>query len=734
MSPFRSYIELGVMPEIVEATEEMDWILPTNIQAEAIPLILGGGDVLMAAETGSGKTGAFCLPVIQIVHEALTETVKGKPLKSSVKPSIDTKVKLNPFDRSDQLAIDKDGLICQGREHFQWLGCRSNIGVVKGKFYYEATVTDEGLCRVGWSTDIASLDLGTDNNGFGFGGTGKKSYARQFDGYGEPFGHKDVIGCMLDLDNYEIRFSKNGVDFGRAFEIPQKLRNSPFFAAVVLKNAEMQFNFGDDAFTFSPPQGFRTLSKSTTDERYHNIKGPNSSSKESRRPTHSAPTALIIEPSRELAQQTCDQISLFKEHLASPAIREVLLVGGENPKQQVNLLREGVEMVVGTPGRLDDFISSKKLDLSQVRFYILDEVDGLLAQGHSELICQIYNKLPKVSTDGKRLQIIVCSATLHNEAVKQLADKIMKYPTWIDLKGKDSVPDTVHHVVCMIDPTKDKGWLNLRRDITTDKVHANDLIKSTSTTPETLSEAIKTLKVHYLVKAINALNMEQAIIFCRTKLDCDNIEKHLIELGGGPRAMVNQLSCVCLHSDRNRAERQQNLSSFKCGQIRFLICTDVAARGLDITGIPYVVNVTLPDEKENYIHRIGRVGRADRMGLAISLISTVPEKVWYHTCPSRGKKCHNTKLKENGGCTIWYDEVQLLKNVENHLNTKVATVNSDFVVEKTVSGEKIVYGGKKSETGENKGHFEQLASTVSELATLEKQVQLSFLSMQFNRR
>ena len=107
--------------------------------------------------------------------------------------------------------------------------------------------------------------------------------------------------------------------------------------------------------------------------------------------------------------------------------------------------------------------------------------------------------------------------------------------------------------------------------------------------------------------------MDQGIIFCRTKLDCDNLEKYLSSPGGGG----DEFSATCLHSDRGAQQRTANLQKFKDGHCRFLICTDVAARGIDVQGIPYVINVTMPDDKANYLHRIGRVGRAKRMGLAI---------------------------------------------------------------------------------------------------------------------
>lgn len=173
----------------------------------------------------------------------------------------------------------------------------------------------------------------------------------------------------------------------------------------------------------------------------------------------------------------------------------------------------------------------------------------------------------------------------------------------------------------MVDPQKDLSWHNMKQRIQTDGVHNKDNVRPGNNTPETFSEAVKMLKGEYLIRAIEEHKMDRALLFCRTKLDCDNLENYLKLVGG------QKYSCVCLHSDRTPKERKANLELFKQSKVKFLICTDVAARGLDITGLPFVVNFTLPDEKSNYVHRIGRVGRAERMGLAISLVSTVPEKV-----------------------------------------------------------------------------------------------------------
>lgn len=200
--------DLSLLPELVRATQEMGWVLPSDVQDESIPLILGGGDVMVAAETGSGKTGAFALPAIQIVHETRRAAVAaaaagmkaagsgagrgpdGQSAAKRARVEIEP-VKLNTNDRAAMLAVSPDGLVCQCRQEKEWAGVRATAGVLAGpgaKVYYEARANDEGVCRFGWSSMAGSLDLGTDRNGYGFGATGKKSNSAKFDPYGEPFG------------------------------------------------------------------------------------------------------------------------------------------------------------------------------------------------------------------------------------------------------------------------------------------------------------------------------------------------------------------------------------------------------------------------------------------------------------------------------------------------------------------------------------------------------------------
>lgn len=149
-----AFEEFGVLPELARAVDELEWTLPTDVQAEAVPLILGGGDVLMAAETGSGKTGAFCLPIIQIVWETLKDIQQGKVSTAGSAAGVASPAwTFSFFDRGEAMAITPDGLRCQSRDFKEWHGSRATKAVQgKGAYYYEAIVTDEGLCRIGWST------------------------------------------------------------------------------------------------------------------------------------------------------------------------------------------------------------------------------------------------------------------------------------------------------------------------------------------------------------------------------------------------------------------------------------------------------------------------------------------------------------------------------------------------------------------------------------------------------
>eukprot|EP01104_Vermistella_antarctica_P009478 TRINITY_DN2441_c0_g1_i1.p1 TRINITY_DN2441_c0_g1~~TRINITY_DN2441_c0_g1_i1.p1 ORF type:complete len:728 (+),score=108.61 TRINITY_DN2441_c0_g1_i1:255-2438(+) len=716
-----AFEEFGVMPELVKAVEELGWFLPTAIQAEAIPLILGGGDVLAAAETGSGKTGAFSLPILQITHETLRGEAQQKVqvgAAADVRP-----VRLNVSDRDAALAVQlPECTSCQSRIEHGWAGARATLGVTKGAYYFEAQVADEGLCRVGWSTRAARYDLGTDALGFGFGGTGMKSHARKFEKYGEPFAKGDVIGCGVDLrgNGGTITFWKNGRDLGKAFDLPRSLNGQNLFPAVVLKNAQITFNFGT-----SPSLPLRHLPKSylplgVAEDAHVSVVCPTTDKgKTSKR----LPIVLVLEPSRELAQQTHEAIGSFVKYLPSPHVESVCVTGGMPASQQIKEISRGVDVVTGTPGRLADLILKGHLDLSNIRYFVLDEADRLLDGGGKKMIMDLYRLLPKPT-----LQVLMFSATLHSQDVRQLAESITQFPIWVDLKGKDSVPDSVHHACVVADPFDPKlialctGSASFRLD----GVHSHSgVLNENNNSPDAISQAVKRLKPILLKRVIDAYDMDQAIIFVRTKVQADNIEEYLRRCGGGGSALASEYSCKCLHADKAAAERRDNLQAFKNGDIRFLICSDVAARGIDVMGLPYVINYTLPDNAEDYIHRVGRVGRADKMGLAVSIVAAKKEKVWYHQCKSRGKNCNNRELTSKGGCTIWYDELSLLDDVEERLDENIPRIGDDF---KLASEGGAEYGAqnrgkKRRNTPTVIAHTQFVRPAAKELARLELDAQ-----------
>lgn len=150
-----------------------------------------------------------------------------------------------------------------------------------------------------------------------------------------------------------------------------------------------------------------------------------------------------------------------------------------------------------------------------------------------------------------------------------------------------------------------------------------------------------------------------------------------------------------------------------------------------------MINVTLPDEKSNYVHRIGRVGRAERMGLAISLVSSVPEKVWYHGewCKTRGRNCWNTNLTDTGGCCIWYNEPQYLADIEEHLNITIQQIEPDMQVPSNEFDGKVVYGQKRQNKGINYAtHTAQMEPVVKQLTKLESDAQLLYLKRHLAKR
>mmetsp|Transcript_97582 Transcript_97582/g.300820 ORF Transcript_97582/g.300820 Transcript_97582/m.300820 type:complete len:866 (-) Transcript_97582:52-2649(-) len=779
-----AFEELGICPEIIQAVEEDDWLLPTPVQQEAVPLILGGGDVLVAAETGSGKTGAFGLPCLQIVHE----TLRGKCHMRKSQAS-NLKCELNLNDKDMFVLVTEDGLECKSDDDKRWNGIRATIEVMQGKYMFEVEIV-EGLLRVGWSAGFANLELGIDDKSFGYGSTGKKSWNRKFEDYGEAYEEGDIIGCLLDREKQTVSFCKNGRDLGVAFKLPPDLQRIGLKPHICGKGFMAAGRF--DGPMEYPVEGFMPIGEI---DPTHTPQGM--SQARGKRP----PLCMILEPTRDLAEQTYKCMTKFNKYLENPTVRITLFVGGIDEKEQFRALEEGVDICVGTLQKTMDYVRRSKLDVSQIKFLVLDEADDLQKKDDRKEIPRLNAQIKRGRRD--RVQTLFFSATLHTPEVVHMIEEITTRPIWVDLKGKDSVPETVHHVAYYVDPLTELAWTDQeiavrakapKEQPVLDAVHDKPSMSALdSRYPDALrmSERIKRMKPKIAVKIADLFSMSQCLVFCRTNVDCNNFEDYLNRLGGTKgyggkmeTGKENPYSCVVLAGMRNQDERRSNLESFKEGDVRFLVCTDVAARGIDIAGLPFVIQTTLPDDIENYIHRIGRCGRAERMGLAISIVATEKEKVWYHKCPSRGKACTphpgNTKLTipfgsdgklrprdeanwivDEGGCTIWYDEPDLIKQVEKRIGmpmkvmdpedfsvpgvlesplgeefkkkqTKVATAKEPpsrrALKRKKEDAQLVVYGAKKNDAtlAMSAKHTSALAPVVTELASLEKEIQQLF--------
>eukprot|EP01125_Pyxidicula_operculata_P015685 TRINITY_DN5350_c0_g1_i1.p1 TRINITY_DN5350_c0_g1~~TRINITY_DN5350_c0_g1_i1.p1 ORF type:complete len:712 (-),score=166.83 TRINITY_DN5350_c0_g1_i1:31-2166(-) len=703
---------LGVMPEIVKALEhELNWDLPRDIQEEAIPLILGGGDVMAAAETGSGKTGAFALPLIQVVYETLRDLATGKEIATTIKPM------MSLDDREQALAVNNDGTVCQSRLESKWAGGRANIGVIRGRYYYEVSCKDKGLSRIGWSLASATFNLGTDNKGYGFGGTGKKSFSSQFDSYGQAFGEGDILGCFLDCEAGTIHWSVNGKEFPTAFKI-QNL-GSAWYPALVLKNAEVEVNFGSKPFKYTPSNGY--IGIADADPNNTTLRGLGKLEQ------GRLPLAIIIEPSRELAEQTHESIKSFLKYVPPPHVTASLFTGGMDNSDTLKTIRNGVDIITGTIGRIESLVQSGQLSMNNIRFFVLDEADKLMEPDNFNSILKLYKQIPK--TD-KPLQTLMFSATLHSPEIKTMSEQICKFPQLVDLKGKVSVPTTVDHAVYIVDSSKDNEWTKIRGGIETDAIHKKDKSHTTNYSKLQLSEGIKVIKGDIIKRIIEVHHMDQALIFVRTRLDADNLHKYFksLEIKNGN---LGTFSSACLHSGRSQDQRRSNLEDFKKGEIRFLIATDVAARGIDIEGLPYVINYTLPAKAEDYIHRIGRTGRANKMGLAISLVGAHEEKVWYHQCRSKGADCYDTRDLSEGGCSIWYNELQILQDIEALIGKPIARIHSDLSFPESIGKS---YGSKEGDNEELQKHLLSLKPVVEQLTILEDNAQKSFLNLQLRFR
>ena len=297
---------LGLMPELLQSVSELGWTLPTGVQDEAIPLILGGGDVMVASETGTGKTAAFCLPVIQCVHERLAAVeVEVEVADTTEEMKGPRKIRLSTMQCDPNLVIAEDGLSCSSTESVRFIGARGTFGVKKGKYYFEVTLMGPQGCRIGWATNNANLELGKDSLGFGYGSSAFKSNDAKYDKYGKTCTTSDVMGCYLDWDARTISYSVNGTHLGNAFTIPKSFDGCALFPAIAVQGGRVVVNYGGNVPFKSFVDDNKLKEHSAISEAKEEDIVVEPTRKEHYARKSLLPLAIIVEPAKELAEQVC---------------------------------------------------------------------------------------------------------------------------------------------------------------------------------------------------------------------------------------------------------------------------------------------------------------------------------------------------------------------------------------------------------------------------------------------
>jgi superfamily II DNA/RNA helicase len=336
------------------------------------------------------------------------------------------------------------------------------------------------------------------------------------------------------------------------------------------------------------------------------------------------PRALILTPTRELAEQIADAFSAYAKYLP---LSVTALYGGVKMGGQANKLNAGVDIVISTPGRLLEHMSLGNVILSDAEFVVLDEADRMLDMGFSADVLKL------IQMTATKRQTLLFSATT-SPAVNELSHKILRNHQQIKVAKVNSTADTVHHVVYPVEESR---------------------------------------KIELFEQLLNEQNWFQVLVFTSTKEQADRL------LAGLQQRKINAAVC---HGDKSQGARRRAIADFKSAKLQVLIATEVAARGLDIQGLDYVVNFNLPYLPEDYVHRIGRTGRAGAAGQALSFVSREEELTL-----ERIQKLIGSKIQRiiKPGFEVSNRE-SLLKSISRKVVSGRSNKKSETIIEQAASG------------------------------------------------
>lgn len=513
----KSFAELGLDEHILRGIDALGFTTPTPVQEQAIPLVLAGRDVIASAQTGTGKTAAFALPILQLIepysHAAREEQERLANAADVAEPQVDAQA--TPGDapsagRTDESAPDAgdaydgpDVLADDAPDGSASVSAKvdadGNIRPTRRprRRHHKAATKPEAASQDGARDAEGSHAAGADKPKSGARRGGKSSASRK-----TAKAHKSEAG-RSKTDGKKRRRSRKRGSKGDASLAPNP-----------------------NAHPFGP-------------------------------------FALVVTPTRELAQQIEDVVSVVCEQTGQTA---VVVMGGAKLDRQIRRLEAGCDLLVATPGRLLDLMEHGHLSLADVKVFVLDEADRMLDMGFWPSVRRIVAALPR------ERQTLLFSATIP-PSIKGTVDTMLKDPATVEIARVGQTADTVEEHLC----------------------------------PVTQGQ-----KLQLLEALLKRYTPERVLVFCRTKTRVDEVAQ-MLRRGG--------FKCDLMHSGRNQSERERALRRFRSAEVQVLVATDVMSRGIDISGIDAVVNFDVPMDPEDYVHRIGRTGRAGHEGLAFTFVA-----------------------------------------------------------------------------------------------------------------